>query len=114
MARINLAVSTITHSGLVNALAAANADGYYMTNDGDKRTFLEVANGGGSPITLTIQSTATRDGLAVADKTVEIAAGQRVNVGPFKPSLYNRPDDTIYIDFTAVTSVTIAAFKLAG
>jgi hypothetical protein len=115
MARLPLTVQAMAPSGLSLAgdtMSAANADGFAVMNDGDKRTFFMCKNGGGSPITLTIQTAATRDGLPVADRAIAVAAGARVLAGPFNPALYNRPDSLIYVDFSGVTSVTFGAFKI--
>jgi hypothetical protein len=115
MARLPLTVQEVAVTGLslaADAMGAANADGFSVLNDGDKRTFFMCKNGGGSPITLTIQTAATRDGLAVADRTIAVAAGARVLAGPFNPALYNRSDGLIYVDFSGVSSVTFGAYKL--
>jgi hypothetical protein len=32
-------------------------------------------------------------------------------IGPFPPGSYSQPDGSTYIDFSAVTSVTIGAFR---
>lgn len=117
MARIPIAVQDIPVAGLSlagDAMAAANADGFSFMNDGDKRTFMMCKNSSGAPITLTIQTAATRDSLAVADRTISVAAGARVIRGGLNAALYNRPDGTIYVDFSAVTSVTFGVYKLAG
>ena len=52
--------------------------------------------------------------LEVRAAAIEIVAGARLIVGPFRPAIYNRPDGKIYVDFSAVTDVSFNAFKLIG
>ena len=117
MARLPLTVQAVAVTGLslaADAMGAANADGFSVMNDGDKRTFFMCKNASGAPITLTIQTYATRDGLAVAERTIAVAAGARVITGPFSAALYNRTDGLVYVDFSAVTSVTFGAYRLGS
>jgi len=111
MSLTTLAVQQIVRTGLSQALAAANADGSYVPNDG--RTFLRVKNADASPITVTIETPGTVDGLAIGDLAVVIPAttGDKL-IGPFPPDTYNQPDGTIKATFSAVASVTIGAFRL--
>ena len=114
MARTALTVTEITRAGIAGSLSAANVDGHSVVNDG--RTFLEVVNGGGSPITVTVQTAATINGLAIADVSVSVTNGQRRLIGPFPKGTFNitsgADTGTVYVDFSAVTSVTCAAFSL--
>lgn len=117
MARSTLTVIELNTDGSVLAgdmMGDAWADGFAIMNDGDKRTFFMCKNESGGPITLTIQTAAMLDGLPVADRTYVIEDGQRLIVGAFKPSVYNRPDGTIWVDFSSAAGVTFGAFKLAG
>jgi hypothetical protein len=109
MARSALTVQTIVKTGLANALAAANVDGNSFANDGN--TFLHVKNAGGSPITVTIQTPGTVDDLAVAERTVSVTNATEKMIGPFPPGIYNQSGE-VYVDYSAVTSVTVGAFKL--
>ena len=113
MARTTLAVQQIERSGLAPAYSAANVDGHAVPNNGV--TFIQVKNVSGSPVTVTIQLPQTVDGQTVPNKTVSVPAttGDRM-IGPFTPALYNQPNtDQVYVDFSAVTSVTVAALRLA-
>jgi hypothetical protein len=74
--------------------------------------WVEVNNGSGSPITVTLDITRIVDGQAVTDPTVTINAGVRKKIGPFTDD-YRQTDDYIWLTFSAVTSVTMAAFKLS-
>lgn len=112
MARTILAAQQVSRSGLTPAFSAGNADGHYVPNDG--KMMLEVKNASASPITVTIQTPGTVDGNAIADLVVTVPAntGDKM-IGPFPPSIYNQADGSIYADLSAVTSVTLAALRLA-
>lgn len=114
MSRTALTVQVISRSGLAPSFAAANTDGHAVPNDG--RMFVHVKNASGSAVTVTIQTPGTVDGMAVADRTVSVAAttGERM-IGPFPPSQYNQiaaDVGSIYVDFSAVASVSVAAFSM--
>lgn len=115
MARTALAPQTIAATGLEMTYAAANVDGHSIVNP-DDRTFLHVKNGGGVDRTVTIQTPGTQDGLAVADRAITVTAGEERMIGPFRPRLYNQTSGAdagkVFVDFDAVTSVTVAALRL--
>lgn len=115
MSHTALAVQTIANTGIVPSFTAAPAAGTELPGDGS--TFLYVKNGGGAPINVTIVTGGTLDGEPVADKVVAVANAAEKMIGPFRPSAYNQPEGAshagkVTIDYSAVTSVTIAAFKL--
>lgn len=112
MARTALTTIQAVDTGVVKALAAANALGHSI--DGGGSVLLEVANASGGSINVTVQTAATVNGLAVADQVVAVAAATTKIIGPFRPAIYDRASgDTdagkVYVDFSAVTSVTCAA-----
>jgi len=110
MARTVLAVQDVVRAGLNPVYSAANVDGHSIQNDG--RTALHVKTGA-TPCTVTFQTPGTVDGLAVADRTVALGATEERIIGPFPPTQYNQPTgDGVYVDFSAVTSVTVAALRL--
>lgn len=111
MARTELTVQDIVRSGLEATYTAANGDGHYFSNDG-KRTFIHVVNGDASDNTVTIQTPATADSLAITDRTVVVTAGEERMIGPFPTQYYNQSDGTVYVDHSNTTSGTIAAIKL--
>lgn len=112
MARTTLTVNTVDADGLVDTLASANADGHSIVLDRNAATWLEVLNGSGSSITVTIQTPKTVGGLAVADRTITVTAGQRQKISLENRDLYLQSDSTVYVDFSAVTTVTVGAFKI--
>jgi len=113
-----VSVQEVVPAGLEPVLAAvASVDGIYFPVDSSERNFLEVVNGGGSPITVTVaaqQATARIPGVGVVDVpdlAVVVTNAERRLIGPFSAA-YRRTDGTVLATFSAVTSVTAAAFKL--
>lgn len=94
------------------AFAAASGGGDKVApND---RGYIHVKNGGGSPITVTIDVPGnTKYGLANPDPTISVPAttGERI-IGPFPADLANPSDGLVAITYSGVTSVTIAAITL--
>jgi hypothetical protein len=110
MARTALAVQDIVRAGLNPVYSAANVDGHSIQNNG--RTVLHVKTAG-TPCTVTIQTPGTVDGMAVADRTVALGATAERIIGPFPPGDYDQPGGLgVYVDFSAVTAVTVAALRL--
>lgn len=112
MARTALTVQEITRNGLSPAYTAANGDGHSVALDGQNRTMIHVVNGDASPNVVTLQTSATVDGEAVADKTVNVPAGEERMIGPFPNQFYRQSDGSVYIDHSNTTSNTIAAFNI--
>lgn len=110
MARAALTVQDIERSGLEPSYTAAIADGHSFENNG--RVFIHVKNGDAASKDITIQTPGTVDGLAVADRVVSVPADEERMIGPFAPSQYNQSDGSVYVDYSAITSVTIAAIEM--
>ncbi len=105
MARTALATQSVKPAGTAPTYTAANVDGHSVSMG----VMLHVKNGGAAAITVTVQTPGTLDGLAIADRTVSV-----VNAGEQLISLrgpYDQGDGNAYVDFSAVTSVTVAAFQ---
>jgi hypothetical protein len=115
MARTVLTPQVVTIAGIAPTFAAANVDGHWIVANGDK-TYLEVKNASGAPITVTVLTNDV-SGRALADDTVSVPAttGDRL-IGPFDASLHvvqsGADKGKVLINFSAVTSVTCAAFRL--
>lgn len=102
----------------VVALAGLNPTYASATGGGDKsecgdRVFLHVKNGSGSSVTVTLTSTASVRGQAVANLTVAVpAAGERM-IGPVQPDLFQNASDSLCaIGYSSATSVTVAALRI--
>ena len=111
MARGAITLQNISLSGITPSFAAAASDGDGFLNTGD--TYLQIKNGSGADITAAMQTPAKIDGIDIAEITVVIPAttGNKI-IGPFETHIFNQSDGKVYVDYTAVTTVTVAAFKL--
>jgi hypothetical protein len=91
MATLTVTPATRGTNGVNLAGVAAAGGGDVFPNTGAE--VLVIKNGGGSGITLTVATPITMDapagGLAVADLTASIGAGETRMVGPFPPGIYN-------------------------
>jgi hypothetical protein len=108
--RATITVQEITRAGIVPSFAAGDANGHQFVNDGN--TYLEVKNSD-AQTTLTITVPATEFGLSFTAPAITIPAttGNKI-IGPFPPSLFNNAGSLVFIDFLAVTGITVAAFRL--
>lgn len=100
-------------TGLQQAPVAAAGGGDTFT-PGD-RTWLEVTNGGGSPITVTLGTfpdTAEWGG-AIADHVVTVTNATTKKIGPLVGSRYANPATGIgSITYSGVTSVTVGVYAI--
>jgi hypothetical protein len=107
-----LAITPINRAG-VNSGTAGTActatTGDTFPNDGN--TVLEVNNGSGASITVTITPTATVDGSIPAAKVITIPTLTRSLIGPFDPKLYNDTNSLVTFICSAVTTVTAKALR---
>lgn len=110
MARAALTVQEIDFDGLEPAYVAAEGDGNSVANTGEQ--FVHVKNGSGVSVTVTVQTPATVQGIDIDEVEVAIAAGEERMIGPWPPAVYNQAGGLVYVDYSAVTTVTVGAFKL--
>lgn len=114
-----LTVQNIVETGLAVSTTAAAVGGDKFDNPTDERTYLQVTNGGGGSINVTItkqQSTLNAPGygaLALADRVVAVGAGATRLIGPFPAALYNDTNGQVNVAYSGVTSVTVAAIRMA-
>jgi hypothetical protein len=113
MARDSVTTQKITRAGLIPAFTAASVNNDVI--DAGAVT-LEVTNGSGSSINVTVNSPLTVDGLTVGPLVVAVAAGASKRIGPFPPATFARtvaPDvGRVYVDYSAFASVTRAVVSL--
>jgi hypothetical protein len=104
-----LATQTVSHTGLAVAFSAATSGGdTCATGSG---LVLLVKNGDASSHSVTLATPGTVDGLAIADRTVAVAAGVTAMI-PL-PDLYRDPATGLCsLTYTAVTSVTVAVVRV--
>lgn len=98
--------------GVTPTYVAANAGGDEFANDG--RTMLHVKNGDGSPHTVTVNSRVNCNQGYDHDSVTTVSAGGEAMIGPFNLTRFNdQSTGRASITYDGVTSVTIAAIKVA-
>lgn len=105
------AATVMVRTGLLTSgsLATASALSDKFANNG--KQYLLVKNGDTGAHVLTFSSAATVDGLAIADPTVTLAAGETRLIGPFKPSVFNDSDGYITVASDVITSQTVLVLQ---
>ena len=112
-------MATLTKQTIVPA--GTNPSYVAAAGGGDKvapgpTTFLHVKNGGGAPITVTVDDP-TSVGPAGAqafnpDLSVSVTNAQERMIGPITERFANPADGLAAITYSGVTTVTVAAFQL--
>lgn len=108
-----LTTQSVVAGGLQQAPVAAAGGGDTFT-PGDK-TWVEVTNGGGSPITVTIGTWPTTSpwGTAIPSQTVSVTNGTTKKIGPLPGSTYANPSGGQgTLAYSGVTSVTVGVYSL--
>ena len=109
-----LATQSVTRAGLAPAYAAAAGGG--DTFAPDRNSFLQVKNGSGGAITVTIVTPRTDAvGNPVADNTISVPAttGDRM-IGPFPAEIYGDPTTgLVNVTYSGTTSLTVGVFNLS-
>jgi hypothetical protein len=112
-----LTIQTVLDTGITPSLAAATSSDT-VADDGTNRTYVEVVNGGGGSINVTVPSQQANTQvpgvgvLAVPDIVVAVTNGTRRFIGPFTRAYINTSGN-VTLNFSGVTSVTVGAFKVA-
>ena len=77
--------------------------------------FLEVNNTSAGAITLTevYNGNAVQDGVVTPNRTVSIAAGARMILGPFPTNLYNDSSNNMNITWSAAAGMKLAVFRIS-
>lgn len=113
MARASQTTQVATDYKLVPALTEPTADGDIVDCGGDVQ--LWVLNESLSSINVTIQATATVEGLPVGNLVVPVAAGQSALIGPLPKSAFGRLSGAdkgrAYVDYSAQADVTRGVVK---
>jgi hypothetical protein len=105
-----LTVQEIVIAGLEETFAAAAGGGDTFKNDG--RTFFHAKNASVGDITLTFTTPGKIHGVAIADPTVVVTAGEERLVGPFDPSIFNSSAGLVAVGYSGVTTLTVSAVRL--
>lgn len=109
MARTAITPQKVSSTGATVTFEPANVDGNSFAPSRGRA--LHVRNGSGASITVTVPTPGTVEGLAITDRTFTIAAGAHAAFGSGAAAvsgLYAQTDGTVHIDYSAVTTVTVA------
>jgi hypothetical protein len=107
-----LAVQSVVRTGLNPAYTAAAGGGDTIPNTAGQ-VFLHVKNGGGSSINVTLDSQTNCDQGFDHDEVIAVPNGGERMIGPF-PARFQDSGGLIHVAYSAVTSVTVAAIKVAA
>jgi hypothetical protein len=112
-----LTIQNVSQGGLTPSYTAAASGGDTIAAASVDRALLHVKNGGGSSITVTITAqtaSAVVPGagtLTIPNITKTVANGAEAILGPFG-SAYRDGSGNVAIGYSAVTSVTVAAYAV--
>lgn len=96
-------------AGVDIAGVAAASGGDTFTNTG--KEILIVKNGDSSSHNVTITTSVTVDGNAVADPVVAVGAGVTKSIGPFPRWIFG---STVSVAYSSVTSTTVAVLSVVA
>jgi hypothetical protein len=102
-----LTVQKISLTGLEPEYVAAASGGDTFKNNGN--TYLCVKNGGGSAVTVTIDSIVLSNYGTDVDIAVSVPASEERLIGPFNKARFNNAVDIVNVTYSAITSVTVGA-----
>lgn len=106
-----LTVQQVVNTGATPSTASA-AGGGDKCAPGDN-TWIEVTNGGGSSINVTVNSQTPSNYGTDEDLVVAVGAGVTKRIGPLPANRFAAADDgLVAITYSGVTSVTVAAWKI--
>lgn len=111
MARVALTNQVITTAGIEPAAVAAEADGNSFDNDGD--VFFHAINGSGEDAhTLTFLTPAKTAGEPIEERVVTVNPNKEKFIGPFDTGVFNQATREVYVNYSGVSVLTVAAFHL--
>jgi hypothetical protein len=109
-----LTVQDAALTGLAETLVAASGGGDKFSNNG--HCLLEVVNGGGAPISVTIDDpgSSTPPGATAfnPDVVVAVPAGASRIIGPFPPFRFNDANGDVNVAYSGVGTVTVRVIRL--
>jgi len=114
VARVQIPVTSIVKTGTT---PPAQTDGdstnnHYFVNDGT--TWLEIVSSDASSQTVTVETSKTVDGYALADQTLAVPAGATRLIGPFTTGTFNQPSTTqVFVDCPVSTTLKFRAYTIS-
>lgn len=113
MPRTVITPQAVGSAGVVPATEAANVLGNSVV-PAAAGTALRVTNGSGGSINVTVQTPGVVDNdLALPDRVVAVAAGATKYIAGLANPVYRQSDGTVLVDYSAVTTVTVAVLQFA-
>jgi hypothetical protein len=113
-----LPLTVLSPAGVAAAYQAASSGGDAFSNASDERAFAHVKNGSGSTVTVTVspvQAAAVKvagvGSLSPPTRSIAVEAGAEAMIGPFTAA-YTDADNNVNLAYSAVSSVTVGAFRL--
>ena len=108
MATLTVNSLSVDGGGQLHTLVAADVAGDEFASNGTT-TWLEVANGAGSPITVTFDSKVVSN-YGQDDNVAEtVTNGTTKKFGPFPAARYTA---TVDVTYSSVTTITVGVFEL--
>ena len=102
-----LTTQQISPTGITPTFVACTSGGDTFTPG--PKTFLDIKNGAGATVTVTIDTTAIEFGEPIANVVVSIPVSTEMLVGPFQPAEVEQGGTgQAQLTYSAVTSLTIA------
>ena len=114
MSDIRLTPQNLSSAGItVSRTAIATGNTHQVKNDGS--VIMNFLKSGAGVATITIVTPETRDGLAVADRTIAVPASTGdVAAGPFSGVTYNNSSGDLEFTTNEGTGLTCAVFRRLG
>lgn len=119
MPRTAFTVTTATFGGTVLPAAGAvdAANGNSIANPSG-RVAIEVTNGAGAPITVTVVTNGNYNTAAgvhpIADDAITVTNGTSKIIGPWDTTLYNDGSGNVLIDWSSGTTITARVIALGS
>ena len=85
-----------------------DSDTFLFPNSGREYVLIKK---GAAAVDVTVVTGVVLDGLAVADRTVSVAANEDRLIGPFKPEIYNDTDGKVALQFSAAATISVAVLR---
>jgi len=108
MPRTALIVQQIVRAGLTPSYVTPDVAGSSFPNGGTEVLHVKT---GGTGTTVTIQTPNNVDGLAIADRSIVLGTNTERLIGPFPRNVYNQGAEEVFVDYSSITTVTVAALR---
>lgn len=109
MPRTALSVQQVSRAAITPSYVTPDVAGSSILNTGSEMFHVKT---GGTGATVTVPIPVLVDGKAVASQSYVLGTNTERMIGPFPPAIYNQADGSVYIDYSSITTVTAAAFKV--